>query len=344
MSINLTSRGEGDLCTRYRPHTFDEVVGQYTTTASIRKAVSSKNSSKCYLFYGESGCGKSTLAFIMALALNCSKLTKKGNPCCKCKNCLNVMSGSLIDYKEINAAEASGINEIRAIIEDLKLKPMFGKVKIYVLNEAHGMTAKAQDALLHDMDHMPEGAYIILTSTEAPKIRKPLRFRCESYEFRKLVKDKTRNIIDHVLALEGEVVSSKIRDLILSKSENRPRNVLKLLQTALNIGINDEKSLIEAIETDNAEDNSIADLCRAVQYKKTWPEIMKIYKDLNLTTESIYYIMGSWFKRILESSKDRSQMEKNYKALSFFVGDLPNVRPENALMLSICGVYKVYNG
>ena len=344
MTINLISRGEGDLCTRYQPHTFDEVVGQYTTTKSIRKAVTSKNSSKCYLFYGESGCGKSTLAYIMALALNCHNLSKKGNPCCKCKNCLSIMSGSLVDYKEINAAEATGINEVRSIIEDLKLSPMFGKVKIYVLNEAHGMTPKAQDALLHNMDHMPEGAYIILTSTEASKIKGPLRFRCEPYEFRKLVKNKTRDIIDHILTLEGEVVSSKVRELILSKSENRPRNTLKLLQTALNIGINDEKSIASALETDNAEDNNIANLCRALQYKKTWPEIMKLHKDLNLTTESVYYIMGSWFKRVLENSKDRSQMEKNYKALSYFVNDLPNVRPENALMLSICGTYKVFNG
>ena len=291
MKINLASRGEGDLCTRYQPHTFDEIVGQYTTTASIRKAVTSRNSSKCYLFHGESGCGKSTMAYIMALALNCSKLSKKGNPCCKCKNCLNIISGNMVDYKEINAAEASGINEIRSIIEDLKLRPMFGKVKIYVLNEAHGMTNKAQDALLHDMDHMPEGTYIILTSTTASKIRKPLRFRCESYEFRKLDAIDTKDMIDHVLTLEGEVVSNKIKSLIMDKSEHRPRNVFKLLQTALNIGINDEKSIMSAIETENAEDSNIAALCRAIQYKKTWPEIMSLYKDLNMPVESIYYIM-----------------------------------------------------
>lgn len=338
--IKLTSRGDGDLCSRYKPHTFDEVVGQYSTVKSLRAAVTSKNSSKCYLFYGESGCGKSTLAYIMALALNCTNLKRNGTPCGTCSNCVNIAKGRLIDYKEINAAEAKGINEVRSIIEDLKLSPMFGRVKIYVLNEAHGMTKAAQDALLQDMDNMPEGAYIILTSTEASKIRGPLKNRCESYKFNKLSAADIRDIVDHVMALEGGIISSAVRDVVIERSERRPRNTLKLLQTVLNIGLGDEKSIIEAIEDEDVEDSQIANLCRAIQYRKSWTDIMSIYKKLNISTEATYYIMGSWFR----SSLEKSHGEDHYKALEFFTYDLPTVKPETRLVASIYKAYKAYGG
>ncbi len=347
--INLKSRKEGDLCARYKPHTFDEIVGQYSTIKSIRKAVTLKNSSKCYLFYGESGCGKSSLAYVMALALNCLKPSKNGNPCCKCDNCLNIMKGKLVDYREINAAEAKGINEVRTIIEDLKLSPMFGKVKIYVLNEAHGMTKAAQDALLQDMDNMPEGAYIILTSTEATKIRGPLKNRCEAYKFNKLTLTNTKDIIDHVMALEGGIITSNIKDLIIKRSEKRPRNTLKLLQTVLNIGFGDEKSIIRAIEAEDVEESNIADLCRAVQYGKPWPTIMSIYKKLDISTEATYYIMGSWFRATLEKSegnpKDRGgRINKNFEALLPFINEIPAVKPETYLVASIYKAYVVHVG
>ncbi len=347
--INLTSRGDGDLCSRFKPHTFDEVVGQYSTVKSIRAAVASKNSSKCYLFYGESGCGKSTLAYIMALALNCKKLKRDGNPCCECSNCINIAKGRLIDYKEINAAEAKGINEVRSIIEDLKLSPMFGRVKIYVLNEAHGMTKAAQDALLQDMDNMPEGAYIILTSTEATKIRGPLKNRCESYKFNKLSVRNIRDIVDHVMALEGGIISSVVKDVVIDRSERRPRNALKLLQTVINIGLGDEKSIIEAIEDENVEDSKIANLCRAIQDQKTWSTIMSIYKGLDISTEATYYIMGSWFRSSVERSTagiqyPNTNLSKNYKALCFFTDNLPIVKPEAYLVAAIYGASKTFHG
>ncbi len=342
--INLKSRNEGDLCIRYKPHTFDEVVGQYSIVKSIRNAVTSKNSSKCYLFYGESGCGKSTLAYIMALALNCKNLKKNGNPCCICSNCTNIMSGCLIDYKEINAADATSINDVRAIIEDLKLSPMFGKVKIYVFNEAHGMSGKAQDALLQDMDKLPEGAYIILTSTEASKIKGPLKHRCETYKFNKLHVNSISDVIDHVMALEGGIVTSNIKELIITHSERRPRNVLKLLQIVLNIGLGDEKSIIEAIEKENIENSNIAVLCKAIQYKKTWSEIMTIYKKLDLPPESIYYIMGAWFRVSLERSKHYKSSQKCYKALLSFSDTLISIKPEARLVASIYEAYRAYGG
>lgn len=340
--INLIGRGEGDLSSRYKPHTFDEVVGQYATVKSIRTAVKSKNSSKCYLFYGESGCGKSTLAYIMALALNCINLRRDGNPCCKCSNCTNIMKGRLIDYKEINAAEAKGINEVRSIIEDLKLSPMFGKVKIYVLNEAHGMTKAAQDALLQDMDNMPEGAYIILTSTEASKIKGPLKNRCESYKFNKLSVTSINDIIDHVMAMEGGIITSNIKRAIVERSEYRPRNTLKLLQTVLNIGLGDEKNIIEAIENESIENNNIAVLCKAIQNRKPWKTIMETYKKLDISTEAAYYIIGSWFRSSLERSEYNNHADKHYKALLSFTSEIPAVKPEARLVASIYEAYKAY--
>lgn len=342
MDIRLISRGEGDICKRYKPHTFDEVVGQYSIVESLRNAVISHNSAQCYLFHGESGCGKSTLAFIVAMSLNCKDLNKNGNPCCECSNCVSIMKGSFPDYKEINAAEATGIDKVRTLIEELKLTPMVGRVKIYVLNEAHGMSAKAQDALLQEMDKMPKGAYIILTSTEASKIRGPLKNRCETYRFNKLTKPKIRDLIDYVFALEGGIASSIIKETIANKSECRPRNALKLLQVAINIGVGDEKSIIEAIDTENAIEAGIADLCRLVQRKNsTWPQVVKTYKDLSMPAESTYYIMGSWFRSSLEKSSG-AWLSKSYKALGFFIDDLPSVKPESKLVHSIYGAWKSY--
>lgn len=348
MTIKLISRSEGDLCVRYKPHTFDEVVGQKAIVKSVRSAVKTKNSSKCYLFHGESGCGKSTMAFIMALALNCDNLDKNGNPCCSCSRCKSIMSGNMPDYKEINAAEAAGIDQARAIIEELKLNPMFGKVKIYVFNEAHGMSSKAQDALLQDMDKMPEGAYIILTSTEPKKIRKPLINRCESYNFKILDRQEISSLIDFVLTLEGKITSNKIKNKIIKKSELRPRNALKLLQVVINIGVSDEDSLLKALEEEDEEHTNIVNLCRAIQngrYK--WEEIMSIYKKIGMDPSSVYVILGSWFKSTLEKTTGRnispkSRLVKTYNALEFFIGDLPQVRPETRVIHSIFGAWRAY--
>jgi len=134
------------------------------------------------------------------------------------------------------------------------------------------------------------------------------------------------------------VITTDVKKLIVDRSERRPRNTLKLLQTVLNIGLGDEKSIIRAIEAEDVEDSNIADLCRAIQYKKPWNEVMSIYKKLDISTEATYYIMGSWFRASLE----KAHSKKHHEALKYFIGDLPTVKPETYLVYSIFGAFEVY--
>lgn len=344
----IEKHSSGDFCRMYQPIRFSDVGGQKSVVASLRMVSKLDNVSQCYLFYGERGCGKTTLAKILAMSLNCSNVSENGDPCGVCESCISIREGTHQDVREINAANSNGINDVRELEDDLQTKSLFSNNKIYILDEAHMLSQQAQNGLLKSVEALPINTYIILCSTEPSKLIKTLRDRAESYKFTLLNDYAIKHIIKSVALSEDISISDDIVNVILSNSENRPRNALKILQKVSNVlksGAG-EKEVFGVITSLSNVDSKIIDLCKDITYNKTvsWGDIVATYKQLNMPIESINIVMAGWFRGCLEKAKNLYMADKYANALNLFVAPLYDIKPENQFVLNMYKAYKVIRG
>lgn len=180
------------LYRKYRPQTFDEVVGQKHIVATIQSAIENNKISHAYLFCGPRGTGKTTVARLVAKAVNCESQQR---PCCKCDNCLAIQAGNHPDIVEIDAASNNGVDEIRELIDKVKYAPLSAKYKIYIIDEVHMLTSNAFNALLKTLEDPPEHVIFILATTEAYKVLPTIVSRCQRFDFAKV---DNNSIVDKI--------------------------------------------------------------------------------------------------------------------------------------------------
>lgn len=345
----ILKRKEGDLCVAYRPQTFSDMVGQSAIVKSLRQSMLSTNPAQCYLFGGERGCGKTTLARIIGMSLNCENQEKNGDPCCVCSSCKDISNKVHMDVHEINAASQNSINDVRRIEQEIRSCPLFGKVKVYIFDEAHRLTTEAQNGLLKDTEDMPSGVYIILCSTEPKKILKTLADRCEVYNFGRLKDKEITTLIQTVGVFENYYPSQEILKALVEASDLRPRNALRKLQQVLNLAQSEEgcteEEVLNLIGITDDADKDIIDLCRLITSHKhiQWDYISGIYKKVPADKEAIRLVLAGWFRASLERSKSRVEADKAASALELFIELLPQVKPENRLVLNLYRAYTIFH-
>lgn len=185
------------LARKWRPQTFEEIVGQTTVTRTLQSAILNKRIAHAYLFAGPRGVGKTTTARILAKALNC-KDGPTPHPCCGCPSCLEIAKGNSIDVLEIDAASNRGINEIRELREIARYNPARDRYKIFIIDEVHMLTAEAFNALLKTLEEPPSYVAFILATTEAHKIPQTILSRCQQFDFKnisyRLISDRLKFI------------------------------------------------------------------------------------------------------------------------------------------------------
>lgn len=216
------------LYRKWRPKTFDEVVGQQHITETLKNQIITGRLSHAYLFIGTRGTGKTTCAKILAKALNCEH-PENGNPCGKCPACLGIEDGSVLDVVEIDAASNNGVDNVRQLREDAVFAPVSVKKRVYIIDEVHMLSISAFNALLKILEEPPEHLTFILATTELNKVPATILSRCQRHSFKRLDTGVIADYLEHVASCEGLQLERKAAELIAGLAEGGMRDALSLL-------------------------------------------------------------------------------------------------------------------
>ena len=219
------------LYNKYRPQTFDEVVGQRGIVRTLKNAIATGKIAHAYLFSGPRGTGKTTMARLFAKALNCEE--GLGAQCNHCSNCVAVTEGSHPDVIEIDAASNNGVDQVRELIDKVRYAPIKGRYKIYIIDEVHMMSQGAFNALLKTLEEPPEEVIFILATTEPYKVLPTILSRCQRFDFGKIEEmDIEKNIVN-VLNQEGVTYEDKAVAEIAALADGGMRDALSILEQVL---------------------------------------------------------------------------------------------------------------
>src|SRR5512134_302470 len=222
------------LYLKWRPHRWDEVVGQAHIVQTLRNAVTAERVAHAYLFAGPRGSGKTTTARLLAKALNCEKRKPdEAEPCNACGSCAEITGGSSLDVLEIDGASNRGIEEIRNLRENVKYAPAGGKSKVYIIDEAHQLTDFAWNALLKTLEEPPPHVRFVFATTEPLDVPETIASRCQVFEFRRL---KSGELVAHLTTVakaESVALDADAAALIARASEGSVRDALSRLDQAI---------------------------------------------------------------------------------------------------------------
>lgn len=216
------------LYRKWRPKTFDQVVGQQHITETLKNQIISDRLSHAYLFIGTRGTGKTTCAKILAKALNCEH-PENGNPCGKCPACLGIDDGSVLDVVEIDAASNNGVDNVRQLREEAVFSPVSVKKRVYIIDEVHMLSTAAFNALLKILEEPPEHLTFILATTELNKVPATILSRCQRHSFKRLDSDVIANHLQYIASQEHFDLDEQAARLIAGLAEGGMRDALSLL-------------------------------------------------------------------------------------------------------------------
>ena len=226
------------LARKWRPKTFEEVVGQQPVVRTLKNAIKRNRVAHAMIFSGVRGVGKTTLARIMAKALNCRKETDNP-PCNDCESCLEIMQGSSIDLHEIDGASNRGIQEIRELKVNIRFLPTKERFKIIIIDEVHMLTTEAFNALLKTLEEPPEHVYFMFATTELHKVPITILSRCQRYELKRILFSELFSFFKKISEQENVTISDKALKMIAREAAGSIRDGLSLLDQVFSFSDND---------------------------------------------------------------------------------------------------------
>ncbi|MDP4134243.1 MAG: DNA polymerase III subunit gamma/tau, partial [Bacillota bacterium] len=217
------------LYRKWRPMTFDDVVGQEYVTKTLKNEVVTGKISHAFLFCGGRGTGKTSTARILSRALNCTS-PENGNPCNKCETCKGILSGEILDIIEIVAASNNGVDNIRELRDEARFCAANAKYKVYIIDEVHMLSTGAFNALLKLLEEPPEGVIFILATTETHKVPLTILSRCQRFDFRRITTDDIASRLLYVAKQEGIKIDDESIRLVAKSSDGALRDALGFLE------------------------------------------------------------------------------------------------------------------
>lgn len=214
---------------KYRPQTFDTVVGQAHITTTLKNAIKNNQLAHAFLFCGPRGVGKTTCARILAKTINCENIQKDGEACNKCTSCKSFNEGTSLNIHELDAASNNSVDDIRTLTEQVRFAPQAGKYKVYIIDEVHMLSSSAFNAFLKTLEEPPPYAIFILATTEKHKILPTILSRCQIFDFKRITLNDTVEHLEEICEKE-EIKSDKAAlQVIAQKSEGCMRDALSIL-------------------------------------------------------------------------------------------------------------------
>lgn len=214
---------------KYRPQTFDTVVGQGHITTTLKNAIRHRQLGHAFLFCGPRGVGKTTCARILAKTINCENQTKEGEACDTCPSCKSFNDGASMNYFELDAASNNSVDNIRDLVDQVRFVPQSGRYKVYVIDEVHMLSQAAFNAFLKTLEEPPAYAKFILATTEKHKILPTILSRCQIFDFKRITTNDTVKHLEEICEKEAIKAERTALQVIAQKSEGCMRDALSIL-------------------------------------------------------------------------------------------------------------------
>lgn len=234
------------LYLRWRPRTFDDVIGQAHITHTLRNMLIHGRMRHAYLFNGPRGTGKTTMARILAKAVNCLHDDPAARPCDECRFCIAINEGRFLDLIEIDAASHNGVDDVRDLRDKIAFSPSEGHFKVYIVDEVHRFSGAAFDALLKTLEEPPEHAIFVLATTELDKVPATIKSRSQIFEFRRVSVRDVADRLEQIAEAEGVYVDRAVLELIAQQGTGSVRDSISLLDQL--IADPDERITLEYAE------------------------------------------------------------------------------------------------
>lgn len=220
---------------KYRPSTFDMVVGQDSITNTLKSAIKNKHLTQAYLFCGPRGVGKTTCARIFAKTINCSNLNENAEACDKCESCLSFNSLRSFNIHELDAASNNKVDDIRSLTDQVRIPPQIGKYSIYIIDEVHMLSSSAFNAFLKTLEEPPSHAIFILATTEKHKIIPTILSRCQIFDFNRIRVEDIVGRLMYVANKEGVAAEEEALHVIAQKADGALRDALSIFDQIVSL-------------------------------------------------------------------------------------------------------------
>jgi DNA polymerase-3 subunit gamma/tau len=265
---------------KYRPQNFNTVVGQQHITTTLKNAIRNNQLAHAFLFCGPRGVGKTTCARILAKTINCTNQTPEGEACNTCNSCTSFDAGTSMNIHELDAASNNSVDDIRALVEQVRFAPQAGKYKVYIVDEVHMLSASAFNAFLKTLEEPPPYAIFILATTEKHKIIPTILSRCQIFDFKRITNNDTVEHLQEIVDKESIKADKAALQVIAQKSEGCMRDSLSILDKIVSFtnGIVTYQNTLEHLNI--LDDDYYFKLLDAMQ-SQDLPAAMLLFDEIN---------------------------------------------------------------